>query len=130
MRRLDIDMAYLTRVMTRMLRTPSPTGFTDAIVGLVCEELTALGLHVELTRRGAIRANLQGQQQSPDRAVIAHVDTLGAMVKSLKDNGRLEIVPIGTWSSRFAEGARCTVFSGHGGRYRGTILPLKASGHV
>ena len=130
MQRLDIDIAYLTRLLARLLRTPSPTGFTDAVVGLVCEELRALGLELELTRRGAIRANLPGAQKSPDRAIVTHVDTLGAMVKDLKDNGRLSIVPIGTWSSRFAEGARCIVYSASGGRYRGTILPLKASGHV
>jgi peptidase M42 family hydrolase len=130
LQRLEIDIAYLTRVLARLLRTPSPTGFTDAVVGLVCEELRGLGLSLELTRRGAIRANLSGVQKSPDRAIVTHVDTLGAMVKGLKDNGRLEIVPIGTWSSRFAEGARCIVYSASGGRYRGTILPLKASGHV
>jgi putative aminopeptidase FrvX len=60
---------------------------------------------------------------------VAHLDTLGAQVKSLKPNGRLELVPIGTWSSRFGEGARCTVYS-EKGAYRGTILPLKASGHT
>ncbi|MFV0368830.1 MAG: osmoprotectant NAGGN system M42 family peptidase [Hyphomicrobiaceae bacterium] len=130
MQRLEIDIAYLTRVLARLLRTPSPTGFTDAVVALVCEELRALDLPLELTRRGAIRANITGVQSSPDRAVVTHVDTLGAMVKGLKDNGRLEIVPIGTWSSRFAEGARCIVYSSSGGRFRGTVLPLKASGHV
>ncbi|MBX2805554.1 MAG: osmoprotectant NAGGN system M42 family peptidase, partial [Hyphomicrobiales bacterium] len=46
-----------------------------------------------------------------------------------KDNGRLELVPIGTWSARFAEGARCTIFS-EAGTYRGSILPLKSSGHT
>ncbi|MCC0011544.1 MAG: osmoprotectant NAGGN system M42 family peptidase [Hyphomicrobiaceae bacterium] len=130
MQRLEIDIAYLSRVLARLLRTPSPTGFTDAVVALVCEELRALDLPLELTRRGAIRANIAGVQSSPDRAIVTHVDTLGAMVKGLKDNGRLEIVPIGTWSSRFAEGARCVVYSASGGRYRGTVLPLKASGHV
>ena len=38
-------------------------------------------------------------------------------------------MPIGHWSSRFAEGARVTLFS-EKGSYRGTILPLKASGHT
>jgi putative aminopeptidase FrvX len=50
-------------------------------------------------------------------------------VKYVKDNGRLEVVPIGHWSARFAEGARCTIFT-EKGSYRGTILPLKASGHT
>ena len=40
-------------------------------------------------------------------------------MKQLKDNGRLELVAIGHWSSRFAEGARATVFS-EGGAWRGT----------
>ena len=42
-------------------------------------------------------------------AIIAHIDTLGAQVKEIKSNGRLALVPVGHWSSRFAEGrdARC-----------------------
>jgi peptidase M42 family hydrolase len=51
------------------------------------------------------------------------------MVTRLQDNGRVALAPIGHWSSRFAEGARCTVFTDEGAR-RGTILPLKASGHT
>ena len=42
---------------------------------------------------------------------VAHVDTLGAQVKQVKANGRLELVAIGHWSSRFAEGARALYVS-------------------
>lgn len=125
-----IDLDYTTRLLRRLLDTPSPTGMTDDIVHTVCAELDELKISYELTRRGAIRANLAGSHPAPHRAIIGHLDTLGAMVKSLKDNGRLEIISIGTWSARFAEGARVTVYSDGGVRHRGTILPLKASGHV
>jgi peptidase M42 family hydrolase len=47
----------------------------------------------------------------------------------LNTHGRAALVPVGTWSARFAEGARATVFT-EKGTYRGTILPLKASGHA
>lgn len=124
-----IDLDYLKARLGDLLTTPSPTGYTDEAVWLLCRELERLGLTYELTRRGAIRARLPGRSPKPARAMVAHVDTLGAQVKSVKDSGRLELVPIGTWSSRFAEGARATVFS-EGGAYRGTILPLKASGHA
>jgi len=103
---------------------------TDDVVGVVCQELEALGITFELTRRGAIRADLSGEQSSPDRAIVSHLDTLGAMVKSIGDNGRLEVVPIGHWSARFAEGARVTIFGDEGLQHRGTLLPLKASGHT
>jgi peptidase M42 family hydrolase len=127
--RLPIDTRYLTRQLRRLLTVPSPTGYTDTIVREVCDELTRLDVPFELTRRGAIRAVTEGVSRRPARAIIGHLDTLGCLVKALKPNGRLELVPIGTWSARFAEGARCTVFSDAGG-YRGTILPLLASGHT
>ncbi len=127
--RFDIDQAYLLSQLERLLRIPSPTGYTDSIVHHVSAELEHLGVDVELTRRGEIRARLPGEQGRPARAIVSHLDTLGAMVKRLKDNGRLEVVPIGHWSARFAEGARCTLFSDER-VFRGTILPLKASGHT
>lgn len=124
-----IDRAYLQRVLLHLLSIHSPTGYTDPIVREVCHELDQLGIRYELTRRGAIRATLPGRAYSPDRAVVAHLDTLGAMVKELKENGRLGVVPVGHWSSRFAEGARCSLYS-DATIYRGTLLPLKASGHT
>ena len=129
MPRLAIDSHYLTEQLKALLKIPSPTGYTDTIVRHVSQELQRLGLTVELTRRGAIRAVRQGSRRASARAIVGHVDTLGAQVKNLKDNGRIELVPIGHWSARFAEGARATVFSEQGS-YRGTILPLKASGHT
>ncbi|MAW87969.1 MAG: osmoprotectant NAGGN system M42 family peptidase [Phyllobacteriaceae bacterium] len=129
MTRLAIDTRYLASTLKDLLAIPSPTGYTDTIVRHVSRELKTLGLEVELTRRGAIRAIRQGERKEGARAIVTHVDTLGAQVKALKPNGRLELVPIGHWSARFAEGARVTVYSRKGG-YRGSILPLKASGHT
>jgi peptidase M42 family hydrolase len=126
---LPVDPDYVLDILLKLLRTPSPSGYTDRVVHLACDELETLGIPFELTRRGAIRANLQGQQESPDRAIVAHLDTLGAMVKALKPNGRLELVPVGHWNARFAEGARVTLFTDIR-PYRGNILPLKASGHT
>ena len=125
----SIDATYLTERLSRLLNIPSPTGYTDEAVWEVCRELQRLGISFDMTRRGAIRAKLPGKEAKPARALVAHVDTLGAQVKRIKENGRLEVVPIGHWSSRFAEGARATIFS-EGQRFRGTILPLKASGHT
>lgn len=127
--RLAIDIDYLGAQLAALLQIPSPTGYTDSVVRHVCHELESLGFDYVLTRRGAIRAHMKGAQPKGARAIVGHVDTLGAQVKALKANGRLELVPIGSWSARFAEGARTTIFCERG-TYRGTILPLKASGHT
>jgi peptidase M42 family hydrolase len=124
-----IDYEYLEETMLQLLAIPSPVGLTDAAVRYTAGRLDALGIPYELTRRGAIRATLPGRDKQPARAVVAHLDTLGGMVRSLKDNGRLGIMPIGHWSARFAEGARLTIFTDEG-HLRGTCLPLKTSGHA
>lgn len=130
---LPIDMAYVQDVMVRLLRTPSPAGRTDQVMQLVGDELAGLGIRFSLTRRGVIRADLPGERgdEGPDRAIVVHADTIGCMVRQLKPNGRLAIVPVGTHSARFAEGARCTIFVDDLEQriYTGTVLPLKASGH-
>jgi peptidase M42 family hydrolase len=127
--RLEIDIDYLRGQLEGLLAVPSPTGYTDNAVRHLCHELDKLGIGYDLTRRGAIRAHLHGRSSAGARAVVGHLDTLGAQVKALKPNGRLELVPIGSWSARFAEGARAMVYSEQGA-YRGTILPLRASGHT
>lgn len=130
MTKLQIDQEYLKEQLKNLLLTPSPSGMTDDAVRYVCGELEKLDIRYELTRRGAIRAIIPGKNDSPRRAIAAHLDTLGAMVKGLKREGRLRVVPIGHWNARFAEGARVKVHCDNGQIYTGTILPLKASGHT
>lgn len=128
---LPVDMDYVRDVLVRMLRTPSPSGRTDEVMHLIGQELADMGVPFELTRRGALVANLVGEQDSPDRAIVVHSDTIGCMVKRIKDNGRLQVAPIGTFSSRFAEGARVLILGDDPDLcHTGTILPLKASGHT
>lgn len=123
------DQEDLRRWLLEMLAIPSPTGFTDEISRYVCGELEKLGIAHKLTRRGTIIARLPGLDSSMSRAVVNHLDTIGAVVTGLKPNGRLALGPVGTWSSRFAEGGRVTLFA-RNGVFRGQVLPLLASGHA
>ncbi len=126
---LCIDESYLLFQLKQLLSIPSPSGYSDQVVHYVGSQLEALGIEFEVTRRGSIRATLPGSQNTLDRAVTVHLDTLGAMVTRLKKNGKLAVTPVGSWSSRFAEGGRVTIFT-ESGPERGTVLPLKASGHA
>jgi peptidase M42 family hydrolase len=121
-----IDIDYLTTTLRELVTTPSPVGMTEGAVALTAGWLKEMGYGVNYTRRGVLWVTLG--EGAPKRALAAHLDTLGAMVTGLKDNGRLSLRNTGTWAARFAEGARVTVFTDNG-QARGTILPLKASGH-
>lgn len=129
MREFIIDESYLKDTLVSLLNIHSPSGYTDQIVHFVGAELQKMDIPFNVTRRGAIRATLLGKQNTLDRAIAAHLDTLGAMVSELKKNGRLSISQVGTWASRFAEGARVTIYTDEK-PCRGTVLPLKASGHI
>lgn len=126
---VKIDYAFLEETLLQLLAIPSPVGLTDGVVRYVAGRLESIGIPYEITRRGAIRGNLVGRESRPARAVVAHLDTLGGMVRQIKANGRLAIAPIGHWSARFAGGGRLTIFTDNG-QLRGTCLPLKTSGHA
>ena len=72
MTRLAIDTRYLASTLKDLLAIPSPTGYPDTIVRHVSRELKTLGLEVELTRRGAIRAIRQGERKEGARAIVPH----------------------------------------------------------
>jgi len=115
----------LRTTLLDLLAIPSPAGFTDEVIRYIAGRLEDLGVEFDITRRGTLRARLPGSAADPEepaQAVICHVDTIGAMVRRVRDDGRLLVAPVGYWSSRFAEGARVTLFTQERA-YRGTLLP-------
>ncbi len=126
-----IDTKALINFLTCLLNTPSPTGFTDQAIDL-CEEVLQdiPGVQLARTRKGALVATLPGETDGPWRALTAHVDTLGAMVKEIKSNGRLKMTKLGGFPWNTVEGEGVTVFAASGETYRGSILLTKASTHV
>ena len=121
--------SVLLSTLENLLAIPSPCGMCDAVVEHVALTLSRLGIESHKTRRGALRALVRGEDPNPALAFSAHLDTLGAMVQGIRDNGRLLLTPIGNWSARFAEGARASVHLERKPLIRGSILPRKSSGH-
>src|SRR6202161_1425853 len=127
----EADRAWMIDTLLALLQTPSPSGRTDVVMQLIGDIFDDLVVPFSLTRRGALTAELPGKSANTDRALVVHADTIGCMVRSLKDNGRLELIPVGTFSARFATGARVRIFSDDPDEFiTGTVMPLKASGHA
>jgi len=127
----DFNHTYLTEIMLELLNIPSPTGYTDQVIGYLEEQLAAYpDLVLQRTAKGGLVASWAGKEKTAPRGLTAHVDTLGAMVKEIKQNGRLKLTQLGGYSWNTIEGEGCTVFSSGGEPVRGTVLLNKASGHV
>jgi len=127
---MTIDTDYLLSFLMDLLRVPSPTGDTGAAIAHVEAALADLGLTTRRTRKGALLATLPGRVGDEPRAVTAHVDTLGAMVKEVKPSGRLALTQIGGYAWNAIEGECVTVKTEERGTYRGTVQPVRASHHV
>ncbi len=128
----EINTEGMLSFLVQLLNTPSPTGFTEKAIKL-CEETleTVPGIAMKRTNKGALVATLPGQSGDGGwRALTAHVDTLGAMVKEIKSNGRLKMSKLGGFAWSSVEGEGVTVFTQDGQTVRGSILINKASSHV
>ncbi len=112
----------------RLLAIPSPTGFTRAATDEVMAQLTQMGYAPVRTRKGCVLCDLGGEG-SP-LALSAHVDTLGAMVRSIKSNGRIRYTHIGGWQDATVEIENCVIHTRDGRRYTGTVQSTSASQHV
>ena len=127
----EINTDALIAFLTKLLNTPSPTGFTDRAIALCEETLQDIpGIQMTQTNKGALVATLPGETKGPWRALTAHVDTLGAMVKVIKSNGRLKLSKLGGFAWNTVEGEGVTVYTRAGKTLRGSILLSKASSHV
>lgn len=127
----DVNREYLLDLLVDLLRIPSPTGNTDRAVSFLQDELTAFPeLSVQRTKKGGLSAVWKGRDREATRGLTAHVDTLGAMVKEIKPDGRLKMTRIGGVPWNTVEGEGCTVLASEGGEVRGSILIDTASIHV
>jgi putative aminopeptidase FrvX len=127
----QIDSEYLLNLLIILLNTPSPTGFTGDVIDLVSQNMVEFPfLSPKQTRKGALIATWEGSSNDSPRALTAHADTLGAMVKEIKSNGRLKLTRIGGFAWNTVEGEGCTIFTSQGNTFRGSILLSKASSHV
>jgi len=116
--------------LLELLSIESPTGHAERAIAYIRGRLNPLGLEMKETPKGSLIVTLPGENDSIHRLVTAHVDTLGAMVKEIKPNGRLKLTKIGGYGWFSVEGAYCTVETRKGKRYTGTILNTHTSVHV
>jgi len=125
-----IDTVYTLEILQKLCSTPSPTGYTENIFKLLEEEFYKLGMPSNYTAKGSLYTYIEGKNKRVKKAVASHVDTLGAMVKEIKENGRLVFSPVGGYSGNSVECENCLVHTSGSKVYSGTIYTTKPSVHI
>ena len=106
----------------------SPSGYTAKAAKYVKETLDNMGYEARITRKGNVECTIGGEGNP--LVLAAHVDTLGAMVRSIKANGRLKPTTLGGHQWSTADGENCMVFTRSGKMYTGVVLNKEPSAHV
>ena len=125
---MNSHMNFIKEQLYTLTSIPSPSSFTEKVTDYLLSELSSLGYSPERSNKGNVFVTLGGSG-SP-LVLAAHVDTLGAMVRSIKENGRLRPTTIGGHQWSTADGENCTIHTRDGRVYTGVVLNKEPSSHV
>lgn len=117
-------------LLEKLVETPSPSGYTKDVLAVIRGEFEAMGVSHTTTNKGAVIATIEGKDTTKHRLLTAHVDTLGAMVKEIKSDGRLKLAMVGGFNWNAVEGEYCVIHTSSGKKVRGTILMHQTTVHV
>ena len=128
--------SYMLEQTKKILSIDSPTGFTAHAAEYVLGAYKKLGYDAKLTNKGGIFVCVNdGPDQADDPAdapilLEAHMDTLGGMVCSINEKGRLMLSALGGMNPNNAEAENCKVYTKSGKVYDATFQLENASVHV
>ena len=128
--KLDIDKDYLLKTAEEILKFNSPTGFCFDIIEKIRNISEGFGYKFETTNKGNGIITIEGLSNEKVIGLAAHVDTLGAMVRSIASNGTLKFTNIGGPIIPTLDSEYCIIRTREGKLYTGTFLSTSPAVHV
>lgn len=121
---------YYTDLLCELMAVPSPSGYWREVMELVRRKAEENGASFSLTRKGCGIITVKGASEGEALGACAHCDTLGAMVRSVDAGGGINFTVVGGPQLPTLDGEYCTVITGEGKKYTGTILSKSPASHV
>lgn len=120
-------MKNIITTLKEILAISSPTGYTIEIISLLEKLFSGLDVKISKTNKGSLLVSFT---ENPELIITGHIDTLGAMVRQIKEDGTLEITRIGGLELNSFEGEYVTIRNFEGKQFRGTFLLNNPASHV
>ena len=121
---------FILEETKKILAIDSPSGYTGNVAEFVINEYEKLGYKATMTIKGGVLVDLGGEDENDAIMIDTHIDTLGGMVKEIKPNGALKIVPIGGLNANNVETENVRVITRSGKVVTGVCQLTNASCHV
>ena len=106
-----MEKEYILNFAQKLLQVDSPTGFTMHAIDFLEKEAKALGYDTVRNQKGNLMIKVEGKDTNHTLGLSAHCDTLGLMVRSIKDNGYLAITPIGSPTLPTLDSEYCRIYT-------------------
>ncbi|WP_143315225.1 M42 family metallopeptidase [Clostridium sp. HBUAS56017] len=127
---MNVNREYVLNTAKEILEFDSPTGFCFDIMNLIKKKAENFGYAFETTRKGCGIITVPGKSQEEVIGLSAHVDTLGAMVRSITSEGKLKFTLLGGPIVPTLDAEYCKIRTREGKIYTGTFLSTSPSAHV
>ncbi|MBP1926560.1 putative aminopeptidase FrvX [Sedimentibacter acidaminivorans] len=127
---VKLNREFTINTLEEIINIPSPSGYCKNIVGHIESISKNLGCKFEKNNKGNLILEIEGKDNSYCVGIPVHVDTLGAMVRSVNSDGTLRISTIGGNIFSTLDGEYCNIHTRCGKIYTGTILCNSPSIHV
>lgn len=127
---ISINKQYVLDTAKEILTFDSPTGFCFDIIKLIEDKVRKFGYDFETTNKGCGIITVPGSSNEKVIGLSAHVDTLGAMVRSITSEGALKFTLLGGPIVPTLDSEYCKIRTRDGKIYTGTFLSTSPSVHV
>lgn len=125
-----INKDYVLEKLQVLLNTDSPSGYTRNVMELIKSWSEELNFDFQCNKKGGGIISIPGRNKDYTIGLSAHVDTLGAMVRSVTKKGHLKFTSIGGNLLPTLDGEYCRIITRRGKIYTGTILSTSPAAHV
>ncbi|WP_053986144.1 M42 family metallopeptidase [Niameybacter massiliensis] len=127
---MEINKQFVLDTAKKLLEHHSPSGFCFEIMEEIAGYAKSFGYAFETTQKGCGIITVPGKEEGKVIGLSAHVDTLGAMVRSITGDGTLNFTVVGGPILPTLDGEYCKIRTREGKVYTGTFLSKSPSSHV
>ncbi|WP_102401238.1 M42 family metallopeptidase [Haloimpatiens massiliensis] len=127
---LSINKEYVLNTAKELLQFNSPSGFCFDIMKTIEERAEKFGYTFETNNKGCGIITVPGKSNDKVMGLSAHVDTLGAMVRSITSHGTLKFTLVGGPIVPSLDSEYCQIRTREGKTYTGTFLSTSPAIHV
>lgn len=126
----NVDKDIVLKIAKEILEFDSPTGFCFEVINRIEQIIKGYGYNFERTNKGCGIITIEGNSNEKTVGLCAHVDTLGAMVRSITPHGTLKFTILGGPIIPTLDSEYCKIRTRDGKIYTGTFLSTSPAVHV